>query len=218
MHEVEMQVTTAVYSTIASVWQGKLLDITTRQMEWAIMLANWLWNRCFTILSQSHHEILFYWKRDCLVLATSPQNYAVKLMWIQADSARTWKFFYRYIVPDDDRLSIKNDKLVTWLTTLPPLIDNYTGDHSGKKKRSHFENDQNHAHCRIINMILKSKMAVCLPEWDCRYINYIYYLHVEGRCAEYLPLLAYFTISDHYMWFYFWWELLCSIDNFLGYR
>ena len=48
-------------------------------------------------------------------------------------SARTWPIFsYRYIVQNDDRLSIKNDNLVTWggteLTHIPLLMARYTGD------------------------------------------------------------------------------------------
>ena len=48
-------------------------------------------------------------------------------------SARTWpNFSYRYIVQNDDRLSIKNDNLVTWggteLTHISLLMARYTGD------------------------------------------------------------------------------------------
>ena len=73
-------------------------------------------------------------------------------------------FFYRYIIPDDDRSSIKNDNLVTSLTTTPLIIDRYTGDPTGKQNSCHFEIGQNHVHDGIINVISKSKMAVYLPE------------------------------------------------------
>ena len=64
---------------------------------------------------------------------------------------------YRYIVPEDDRLSIKIDDLVTWLTTTANLIDPYTGDPSGKQNSHHFEIELNHVHDRIINMIWSPK-------------------------------------------------------------
>ena len=52
---------------------------------------------------------------------------------LQYSSTRTWPiFFYRYIVPYDDRLSIKNDNLVTWgdteLAHIPLLMVRYPGD------------------------------------------------------------------------------------------
>ena len=68
-------------------------------------------------------------------------------------------FFYRYIVPYDDRLSIKNE---TYPHSAPDgslyrrcLPVNNIG---------HFEIDQNHVCGGIISVILMSKMAVYLPE------------------------------------------------------
>ena len=77
-------------------------------------------------------------------------------------------FFIQYIVPDDNRLSIKNNNLKNFKRhgTYP-----YSPPDRSLYRRClpvnnihHFEVDQNQVYGEIINVTAKSKMAVYLPE------------------------------------------------------
>ena len=76
---------------------------------------------------------VFFPRVSWQILVFLPENWWYENPMIMVASARTWPiFFYRYIVPYDDRLSIKDDILVTWgateLTHIPLLMARYTGD------------------------------------------------------------------------------------------